>query len=131
VSRTITDPRNRVSSVYTVHALPRSLRFVSGGMDGTKHAIRLWEVNRDLTPKSSELLEVKHTAAIRALLPTGPIGNKLLSGGDDRTVNAYDVAGKKNIITVKCSNKIHHIHPTSQHDSILVEVILKWCIYSV
>lgn len=122
-SRTLLDPDNRVTTISAIHALPRSLRFVTGGMDGQKHAVRLWEVNDDMTLKSSIRLDITHTAPIRAILPTGPCRTKLLSGGEDRTIHAYDLGGERKFTTIDCSNKVHHLHETLERDSILVEVI--------
>ena len=92
-------------------------------MDGQKHAVRLWEVNDDMTLKSSIRLDITHTAPIRAILPTGPCRTKLLSGGEDRTIHAYDLGGERKFTTIDCSNKVHHLHETLERDSILVEVI--------
>ena len=127
-SKSITDAKDRITLIAAIHAPPRSLRFVTGGVERNKHCVRLWDVNRDLSLNSSTQLEIKHTASIRAMLPTGPSGTKLLTGGDDRIVNAYDLSAERPFLThVNCSNKIHHLHPTSEHDSILVEVrICSW-----
>lgn len=90
-------------------------------MDGHTHRVRLWDITSDLNLETSRPLNIKHTAAIRALLVTGPSGTKILSGGDDRLINVFDIAADRPVSHVDCSSRVHHLHATSQRDSVLVE----------
>ncbi|KAJ7904400.1 WD40-repeat-containing domain protein [Mycena olivaceomarginata] len=105
--------------VSAVAPLLQPLMFASGGYD---HAAHLWTIKDDLSSASPQATTIKHSSQIQSLLALRDTSHKLVSAGADCSVNIWDLSSERVVNTLKLSNSVYHLHPTTSPFCTLFEV---------
>ncbi|KAF8211277.1 WD40-repeat-containing domain protein [Mycena galopus ATCC 62051] len=92
--------------------------FASGGYD---HGVHLWTIKDDLSSASPQTAH-SHNSQIQSLLAIRDTSHKLLSAGADCNVHIWDLSSERVVNTLKPSNSVYHVHPTTSPFCTLLEV---------
>ncbi|KAJ7742442.1 WD40-repeat-containing domain protein [Mycena maculata] len=107
------------AGVSAVASMMQPLTFISGGYD---HSIHLWTVKDDLSSATPAALNIKHNSLVQSLLAIRDTSHKLVSAGADCSVHIWDLSSERVVNTLKPSNSVYHVHPTTSPFCTLLEV---------
>jgi len=112
------DP-SRKGGISSMCTMTKPGMFASGGYD---HRVHLWTIPSNPVRTSSEMLSIKHSSVVNALLPVKDTSHKLLTGGADCIVNVFELSSERVVNTFKTSNSVFQLHPSLSEFCTLLEV---------